>query len=382
VREAAGWWRLALSYFLFFFTQGLFLPYFPAFLHSNGLDGVRIGTLLAVGPLMRVLVPPVVGLLSDRYRGPHFWGKAAGWGAVAGLCLTAADERALVAGVVVYFIFSAPAISLLDASALQHLKGNVRASFGRIRLWGSVGFALASFGLGLLYPDLPPHVVLFGLFGSYVLFAGFLSGVRGEAESPGGLSWEGLPQLLKGGVLWLLLVTVFLNRIASAPFNVFYTLFVGELGHGGELVAWSWGIGVAAEVLAMLVVDRFIDRLGVDRVLAGGVLLEALRWLAYVWVQSEAALLLLTPLHGTAFAFLYVASVRAAAAVVPERLRALGQGLIAAAAGCGQTVGFVGAGYLHETVGSRGMFFFGGAVGMSAFAIALLFGRLINRRRG
>lgn len=131
----------------------------------------------------------------------------------------------------------------------------------------------------------------------------------------------------------------------------------------------------------MLAVDKIIDRLGADKVLTVGVLMESLRWLAYSWVRSDGSLLLLAPLHGTAFALLYVASVRAAAEVVPGRWRALGQGLIAAAAGCGQTVGFVAAGYLHESAGSAVMFLSGGVVGLFAFGNALLFGLLIGDRR-
>ena len=345
------------------------------------MGGVRIGVLMAAGPLMRLVVPPVIGLLSDRGRGPHFWGKAAAWGGVAGLSLVAADERALLAGVLIYFAFSAPAIPLLDASALQHLQGNVKGRYGRIRLWGSVGFALASLGLGVLFPDLPPQVVATSLLGSCLLFALFLSAAGGQAAAPEAPRWEALPRLLKGAALWLLLLTVFLNRVASAPFSVFYTIFIRELGYGGELAAWTWGIGVAAEVLAMLAVDKIIDRIGAGKILAAGVLMESLRWLSYSWVRSDTWLLLLAPLHGTAFALLYVASVRAAADVVPVRWRALGQGLIAAAAGCGQAAGFVAAGYLRESAGSAVMFLSGGVVGLLAFGTALLFGLLAGGQR-
>ena len=223
-----------------------------------------------MGPLMRLIVPPFIASCRPQQRSTLLRARrqvGRGWLASR---LIAADNGRSSPGDLIYFTFTAPAISLLDSSALQHLEGKVNGRYGRIRLWGSVGFALASLGLGLLYPDLPPHAVASSLLGSYLLFAIFLSRVRGQATPLGGPPWAALPQILKGGALWLLLLTVFLNRVASAPFNVFYTIFVGELGHGGELVAWTWGIGVAPEVLAMLAVDKIIDRLGADKVLTVG----------------------------------------------------------------------------------------------------------------
>ena len=77
---------------------------------------------------------------------------------------------------------------------------------------------------------------------------------------------------------------------------------------------------------------------------------------------------------GIAFATLMIASVRGAARIVPERFRALGQGLVTAAAGLGQTVGYAGMGFLHDAAGNGGMFFVAGVVGLAAFATAAAIG--------
>ncbi|MBA3440905.1 MAG: MFS transporter [Pyrinomonadaceae bacterium] len=240
---------------------------------------------------------------------------------------------------------------------------------------------VTSCGLGLLYPQMPGHIIAVSIIATHMLFAVFISASpMGEATPARGLDWRHIPSLLRSTKVWLLLSTLFLNRVASAPFYGFYTIFVQENGLSGEVVAWTWGLAVTTEIIMMLVVDRFIDRIGTTRMLAFGVCLEAARWFVYAIVQSKTALLLLAPWHGLAFTALYVASVRELAELIPARLRSLGQGLGAAANGLGQVVGLVIAGYAHQIIGNRGMFLIGGCVGLLACANALLLSYLVHRR--
>lgn len=376
-RAASDALRLSGAYLLLFAALGLYLPYFPVYLQAQGFDGAAIGWMLALAPLMRFVAPPVFGALADRVRGPRFWSMCAAWGSVAGMALVAVGPGpALAVGLLLYFLAAAPAIPLLDATAL-HLLDYRRARFGRMRTWGSAGFAAASLGLGLAFPEMPAGVVIMSLVAAHFAFALYVSLWRLEQAPPARPPLRDIPALLADRRLLLVLLVLVLNRVASGPFNGFYTIFVKEAGHGGEVVAWTWGIAVAVEVFVMLAVDRAIDRYGAFPVLAFGGLLEAARWFAYAARTDAAALLLLAPLHGIAFATTYVAMVRGVADMVPRRHRSTGQGVAAAATALGQGLGFVGAGYLYDAAGASAMFAVAGVVGLaSLIALApLLAGR-------
>lgn len=372
--EPSGYARMSAAYFLYFVGFGLFVPYFPAYLRGRGLDAAAVGWLVALAPLTRVFVPPLVGLVADRHRGPRFWGAVCAWGGVAGLLLTASAPGlpALLAGTFLFAAFTAPTIPLLDAAAV----GGGARRFGSIRLWGSLGYLLTSFGLGYFFPSIPGPAVLAALLGAHALFAAYLS-LPAVEEGPAvaRVGWGDARLLARDPRVLLLLSTLFLNRVASAPFNGFYTLFVQDAGLSGRVVALTWGIAITTEVVTMSVVDRALGRFGTPAVLAAGVGLEAARWLAYSAVRSEAILLSLAPLHGFAFALLYVAGVRCVAEIVPAGLRSLGQGVSATAAGLGQAIGIVAAGYLYEGAGPPLMFAAGGAAGGLALVTALLLGR-------
>ena len=384
----------AASYLLYFAALGLFAPYFPAYLSARGLGTVAIGGLLAAGPLMRVVFPPLVGLAADRRGtagGVRLWSRIVAWGAIAGLLVIAwsANPLWLVAGTLLYYVFIAPAIPLLDTLAVR-LAADRGTRFGRVRLWGSIGFLLTSGVFGLLSPQMPAATIIAGIIFAHLAFALFLllpaphadvaanndfkdsavvirqSGVMSLpadalTERTG---WRAAMKSVQQPALALLLATLFLNRLASAPFNGFYTIFVRELGLGAEVVAWSWTLAVGCEILVMLVVDRLIERFGFAPVLLCGCALEALRWFALASAETPAALLLIAPSHGVAFTMLYVASVRGLTRVVPEGLQTFGQAAGAAATGVGQTIGYILTGYLHDAAGNTGMFFVAGCIGV------------------
>lgn len=370
--------QLSLAYFLYFVTLGIVLPYLPAYLQARGLDAVWIGWVMAAGPFARVFVPPLLGLVADRRRGPRFWGSVAAWGTFAGLLVMWAPGGAglLVAGALVYSLFAAPSMPLLDATTVRH----AAERFGLIRLWGSVGYVLTSFGLGSLFPALPPGVIVAGAAASQGLFASYLTAVRID-DSPGApaTGWGALPEVLRGRAIWLLLAAVLLSRAAAGPLSGFYIIFVREAGYGGETVALTWGIAITTEVCVMSAVDRLIDRLGLARVLAAGVLLDALRWFFYAYWNTRGALLAVAPVHGLAFAMFYVSGVRALTDLVPREFRALGQGLGAAAGALGMGAGLVAAGYVYAAAGSRAMWTAAGLTGLAAFAFAVAFGRQKQR---
>lgn len=363
--------RISGAYFLYFVTLGLYLPYFPAYLRERGLSTVHIGWLLAIGPLARGVLPPVFGFLADRFKGPHFWGVVTAWGMAAGmLCVQAGDGLTLLLlGVVIYYVGNAATIPLLDATALAYLS-RTTGRFGALRLWGSLGFIVTSFGLGVLFPALPMALISASLLASHLLFAGYVTAAPVEEAAPQRPAAGELRALLASAPLLALMLGLFLNRVASASFVGFYTIYVQDLGLPGDVVAWTWGIAVTVEVGIMLVVDRLIDRYGAGKVLTAGFLLEALRFGAYAFVTSRAGLLALAPGHGIAFTLGYVATVRLALQIVPDRLRATGQGLAAAATGFGQTAGLVLAGYLQTRYGNQGMYLAAGLIGLAGALVA------------
>ena len=86
-------------YFFLFGGLGVFWPNYALFLQSRGLSQVESAVILAIGPAMGLVAPPIFGLLADALRA-RVW-----------------VLRILSAGAAVVFAAS-PAASLMTGTSL------------------------------------------------------------------------------------------------------------------------------------------------------------------------------------------------------------------------------------------------------------------------
>ena len=142
---------LTLFWFTYFGSLGIFYPYFSLYLRENaGLSGTELGIVLAISPLIGMIAQPFWGQVADRTgarSGILAWltlGTALSYlvlGSVEGFwpIVVAMIGVALVGTAVFPIMISVSLAILRDAG---------RHAFGRVRVWGTVGF----FALVLVFP--------------------------------------------------------------------------------------------------------------------------------------------------------------------------------------------------------------------------------------
>jgi PPP family 3-phenylpropionic acid transporter len=162
-----------------------------------------------------------------------------------------------------------------------------------------------------------------------------------------------------------------------APYNVFFGVFLRELG----LPPISWGlaysVGVTAEMLVLLYFHRVHARVSLDALLAAAFVASALRWMGNAVLRAPAALIALQALHGMTFGVFWSAGIATVAATVPPKLRATGQALLVMAINAGGALGNLTVGRVYDTVGPRRLFAVA-AAGEVLPLLVVLYGR---RRR-
>jgi PPP family 3-phenylpropionic acid transporter len=143
-------WRLRLLYFLHYGAVGSLLPYFAPYLRGLGFSGTEIGTVQMLGPL----VAPVAALgwaaLADRSGAPERALRLATTLSLAAACLLPLARVPLAVGAVVLLqaLGDRAVVPLLDSLTLAHVREVPGASYARIRLGGSLGFAALALLMG------------------------------------------------------------------------------------------------------------------------------------------------------------------------------------------------------------------------------------------
>jgi PPP family 3-phenylpropionic acid transporter len=355
-------------YFTFFGALGIFMPFFTVLLVERGLSPSEATRVLSLSPLMSLLVPPLFGLWADarQARGRLLRGASLlAWVAFLGF-FRAAARPALYATTALFALCRAPLTSLVDATALEHVR-RAGGSYGRLRLWGSLGFLVAVAAAGSLAQRAGTPVIVGGTAWALGLVAAVSFALPAPPPVENRSAVGAWLQLLSDGEWWILLLAVGLGQMATAAYDAGFSLHLVRLGYGGRFIGVAYAIGVAAEIALLAASGAIVRRVGVHRLFVLSLLTAVVRWGLLARVSSPAAILCLQPLHGVTFGLFWVAG------VTLVRDRGLGaptaaQGLFATALGTGSLIGMSLTGRLLEAGGGRLLY---GAAALTAAAATL-----------
>ena len=339
-------------YFMAFIPWGIFVPYLPLFFQRSGRTDAEIGALLAVSPLLTMLSPPIWGAAADRLRNkklillillgvsalvfPCFWFGRSFVMSMAVMC--------------VFAFFFTPSEPLGDAITMENLP-RAGGDYGKIRLWGSLGFIFPLLLMGVILKStsgtamgvasLAPVFVLFVLFRLLAL-AWATRLPSGDHTHVGGVDFRAL-RVLADRPFLALATCAFVSRLGTQGLYVFFSIYLDKLHMADNLKGYFWAIGVFSEVVVMYFAGSIMAR-------------TSIKWLFAISLAASAARLF-APLQGLSFAAYHVPAITYINRVAPAHLRASSQTLFAAlVGGLGGVIGAQLAGAIAGEVGVLGLF--------------------------
>jgi len=335
------------------------MTFLPAYFRGLGLSGREISTVFTVTPLLALVVPLAWAYLADRTQRHDRVLRVVVGGAWLGFLpmLFASRFPVIFAGWAVYALFSVAVGGLADAFAVARVRAG--AVYGRMRLWGSVGYVVAAVLVGALLSArgrtadrLVPLAMWLALG---CAFAAALR-LRGAGEPSTRPRAADVKALLADPRLRVLLAIAALHWICLAPYNVYFGVFLHDLG----LAPLSWGLaystGVVMEVFVLMTFHRLQVRFRLETLLAAAFAVSVVRWLAIAGLRAPAALIALQALHGMTFGMFWSAAIALIAATVPASLRATGQALLVMSINLGGAIGNAITGRVYDAYGSRVLF--------------------------
>lgn len=141
---------IRVMFFAYYASLGSLLPYLPVYYHSLGHGGQIIGMLGAIKPFTTFLVAPLWGIISDQTGSPFavlyftFIVSLIGQLAVS----WRHDPSWIMSMIFITAFFNAPVKSLIDSMVMSNIEDG--KLYGRLRLWGQLGFGVGSSAVGVL----------------------------------------------------------------------------------------------------------------------------------------------------------------------------------------------------------------------------------------
>jgi len=142
--------QLSTMMFLQYAIWGAWLPILFPFLQGHrGFTPEQIGDMFAVGAVGAIIAPFVAGQIADRwFNTERFLGLSHILGAVLVWQLGGLESYgSFLTFSLLYSLIYSPTLSLTNSLAFHHLPDRDR-DFGRIRLWGTIGWIVVGIGVG------------------------------------------------------------------------------------------------------------------------------------------------------------------------------------------------------------------------------------------
>jgi len=361
---------IRLFYAAYFAAMGLILPFFPVYLAERGLDVVMIGVMTGLLAVAKVIAPPWIGHLADSRAAGHsrpFIMTAAVGAALFAFSMSYVHEVWLLAFVVLAFGVLWSAILPLTDGLSVTISEAALADYGRLRVWGSIGFVLASLAGGAWLADgsmeqfpLWLLMLMLVLAVAAVRFPDHRMLVSERVELEHGFSRAFI----------LLLVVSFLMQVSHGAYYGFFSLYLVDLGYQGWQVGGFWVLGVVAEIILMWGWSKPLQKAAPAWVLSISLLLAAIRWLGIGSTEVWYGLLFWQLLHAASFAAFHLSAIAWVKRLAPAHRHATAQGWYSASGfGLGSTVGIMGCGVIVANDGYNYAFF--------VCAVVALFGMLL-----
>lgn len=357
--------RLSIAYFAYFSAIGIFTPFWSPYLALRGFDPFEIGLLLAVAAGVRAVGPLAFGWLADASGRPTAILRLAALSSLLSFALLPLLSG--LGGFIVLTVlfccgwnFIAPS---LDAHTLARV-GQTSARYGRIRLWGSLGFVALSWLGGVLFEragyELVPSLMI-GFIAATLLATMSIASTPLSGLAPATMSFR---TALHSRPVWVALLVAALVALSFGPYYTFFSLYLERHGYSRGVIGFLWALGVLAEIGIFAAGGSMLAKYSIRALYIAAAAGTAVRWaLIALFADSLIVIGFAQLLHSMGFAVLHFAIVLTAQRQFPSEAAARGQALFSSVGyGLGGMMGSLLGGIVWSTISPRAAYLYAAVV--------------------
>ena len=352
--------QLLLSgfYFFYFAIVGIYVIFLPKVLAMVGYSGVEIGVIFATAPLIRFLVPFAFIKGFKLSRATFNFALLLIIITSFLFYLTLYDFYALI---FTNILFGVGLSLLLPYAEVMALSVISKERYGRVRLFGSIGFIVVALVLVKFLSG--ANVAIF-----YLVFVSVMTTIFGyllakyELEEPEEITQSGEINIFSHWSLW---VGLTLMQVSFGPFYNFFTLYETDHGISMEMTIYLWSFGVIMEIFMLFFQGRLLQKNAL-MILQIATFVTALRWLLlYLYPHSRGVSFFTQSIHALSFALFHSAAISYLFTLYKKRKLAQ-QFFLGITYGLGGFLGAVYSGYVYQYFGAY-LFLSAGFIALMAF---------------
>jgi len=293
---------LSAYYFFYFALVGVYVIFMPKVLLELGYSAIEVGIVYAAAPFMRFLLPFIFRHFVTLTFKIYLFALLMTFIGTLLFLGTVDDFWLYLTANLLFGASMGISLPYVETIALASLSKN---RYGRVRLWGSLGFMGIALWLGKILQE--PYEALYYLSAMAFLtliFGGIL--VRHDTVDHPGTQDNSSFSLSKYWAFWL---SVFLMQVGFGGFYNFFTIYETAHGISLEMTSWMWSFGVICEIVMLYFQGPLLQR-NLLNILKFATLVTSVRWLVlYLYPDSIPLTFASQSLHAVSFALYHTAAI-------------------------------------------------------------------------
>ena len=357
--------RLSGFYFFYYSIVGTFMPYWSLYLQDQGFSFEQIGILSSIAIITRFFAPFIWGGVADKSGKRMLLVRIATWmeAVIWLLIFIIPNNFQSIAMLMLIFSFFQNAILAQFEGVTLFWLGERRAElYGKVRKWGSIGFIVGVFSIGVLLEIVDISMLPIMLL--CIAFTAFLWSftVKEPQDAPQSQKQlEALLPVLKRPVVSAFFCIEFIMLFAQAPFYSFYSNYLKANGFSTTSIGFLWSVGVIAEIIMFAYATFFLKKLSWRVLVSICLLMTGLRFIiAGSFPNSFSAQFLSQTMHAFSFGLFHMIAMRIIFQNFTAGQQGRGQALYSTMWGLGVASGSLLAGHYWQSLGGEMIFILAG----------------------
>lgn len=292
-----------IYFFTYFFAVGVIMPWFPIYMSEVALlSNDKIGLILSIISLVSIIFQPIWGIVNDKL---HLDKKIVFLGIVmvnifVVLIFISTNFYFLALFTFMFGLFNCGIGPIQDSLAVIYTK-KYNFKYGDVRIWGSIGYAIATVISGYFIKNIGYNSILI-LSTLFFLLSFFIfmkvKQVRSPIINKSVKRQNNLLIVLKNKIFIIFLIFASLSIGVLSTMGNFTTLRIKDLGGSTTQIGFITALTVFLEILTMLYITKINIRISEYKLLMISILIQIPFLLVYIYSSDLNLLLYILLLRG------------------------------------------------------------------------------------